>query len=130
MGQAAAFNLNDGTATPVAVTFSPERLPDGRIAWVDRRKSSAALQPRVVLTQSPANGGRSTHRFGYEFIYPIEGLVNNVPAPVATARYKDGTFVIPDIMPAIDRAHLAAFVANFQDATLIKAVFKDQDWVF
>jgi len=130
MGQAASFTLNDGTSTPVPVTFSPERLPDGRIAWVDRRKSSRALQPSIILKQSPASGGRPTNKVGYEVVYPIEGLVDNVPAPVATARYVDGTFVIPDIMPAIDRAHLAAFTANFQDATLIKAVFKDLDFIF
>lgn len=130
MGQAASFTLNDGAASPVAVTFSPERLPDGKIAWVDRRKSVVSLQPRIILNQSPAYGGRTTHKAGFEVVYPVEGLVDNVPAPVATGRYVDGKFVFPENMPAADRAHMVAFAANFMDAPLIRAVFENNDWVF
>lgn len=129
MGQAANIVVNDGTATPVAITFSPERWPDGRIAFVDRRKSSRALQPSIVLTQSPPNGARSTAKLGFEVAYPLEGVVNGVPAPVGIARFKDGKYIIPDIMSATDRAHLVAFATNFPGVALIKAAFKDLDYV-
>lgn len=129
MGQAAAITINDGATTPVGIVFSPEKQPDGTIGFVDRRKSSRALQPSILLRQSPPNGKRTTAKVGYEVIYPIEGLVNNVPAPVATARFVDGVFVIPDIMPATDRAHLHAFAANFASHAVFKAAVKDLDYV-
>lgn len=128
MGQLASFTLNNAAA--VAITFAPERLPDGRISWVDRRKASLSLQPRFILSQSPASGGRPTHKASIEFIYPVEGLVNNVAAPVAVGRFKDGNWIIPDIMPAADRADMQAFAANVFDVALVKNMMKDMDWVY
>lgn len=129
MGQAVAITLNDGATTPVGIVFSPEKQPDGTIGFVDRRKTSRALQPSILLRQSPPNGKRSTVKIGYEVVYPIEGLVNNVPAPIATARFVDGVFVIPDIMSTTDRAHLHAFASNFAAHAAFKAAVKDGDYV-
>lgn len=132
MGQFANIIINDGTATPVAVTFYAQRVPNdpGKLMWVDRRKTVTALQPYFVLTQSPASTSRPTHRLNLELVYPIEGVVNGLPAPVSVLRWKDGAFVIPDGAPATDRAHAQAFVANIMDNALVKALNKDLDYIF
>lgn len=127
MGQAANIVINDGAATPVAQTFYPEQVKPEKTVFVDRRKTVRQLQPSFTVTYSPANGGRSTYRTGFEFEYPIEGVVNGLPAAVAVARFKDGTWIIPDVMPQADRKHLRAFVTNAMAATLVKAYVEDFD---
>jgi len=127
MGQATTIVLNDGSVTPVAVNFYPEQVKPEKTVFVDRRKTVRALQPSFTITYSPATAGRNTYRTSFSFEYPIEGVVNGVPAPVGVARYKDGDWIIPDIMPQADRKHLRAFVANAQGATLVKAYIEDFD---
>lgn len=127
MGQAAAIVLNDGATTPVAITFSPEKVTPELCVFVDRRKTVRALQPSFSIGFKTPSAGRNTYRTSFSFDYPIEGLVNGIPAAVGVARYKDGTWIIPDYMPEADRKHMRAFVANAQDATLIKAYVESFD---
>lgn len=127
MGQAAAIVLNDGATTPVAITFSPEMVSPGLCVFVDRRKTTRALQPSFAITFSAPTGNRNTYRTGFSFDYPIEGLVNGVAAVIGHGRYVDGTWVIPDYMSEQDRKHLRAFVANAQDHALIKAYVEAYD---
>lgn len=127
MGQATAIVLNDGATVPVAVTFSPERVTPERCVFVDRRKTTRALQPSFVITFSAPSNGRQTYRTGFAFDYPIEGLVNGVAAVIGHGRFVDGDWVIPDFMPEADRKHLRAFVANAQDHALIKAYVEAYD---
>lgn len=125
--QAAAITVNDGSATPVAITFAPESVTPAQTVWVDRRKTARSLQPTITVGLSPASANRKTFRPTFGVIYPIEGLVNGIPAPVDVARYENGKSVIPESMSLQDRKHFHAFIANGMNNTTIKAVFVDLD---
>ncbi|UUW21238.1 MAG: hypothetical protein [Sanya fiers-like virus 10] len=125
MPQAGNLTVNDGAATPVAVTFYPERVTPDLAVFVDRRKTVRALQPSIKVGLKPATAARNTYQVPFEVEYPIEGVVNGVAQAIGIARYKDGKFIIPDFMPAIDRAHLVAFSINGLNA--VKAAPKDLD---
>jgi len=127
MVQATTIVLNDGTATPVPITFYPEQVRPEKSVYVDRRKTTRNLQPSFSITFSPASSGRATFRTGLEFEYPIEGVVNGLPAAVGVARYKDGVWIIPDIIPQADRKHMRAFVANALDHASVLAYIVDFD---
>lgn len=130
MGQAAAIVINDGATTPVAVTFSPEKVTPEATVFVDRRKSSRALQPSITVGLRPASGSRNTYQGVFEVAVPIEGVVNGVAQPIGVARFKDGKFIIPDFTPAADRANLHAWTSNGMQNSLVKAVFKDLDPIY
>lgn len=128
MVQAAALSINDGTTpTPVAITFSPEKISPELSVFVDRRKTARALQPSLTIGLKPPVGGRTTYRAYVDFDYPIEGVKDGIAAAVAVARYKDGDFIIPDVMPLADRRHFRAFVANSLDNATVKAMIEDLD---
>lgn len=130
MGQAAAIVLNDGTATPVAVTFSPEEVAPGKCVFVDRRKTIRNQQPSFeILFKRPVNG-RQTYRTTLNFEYPIVQAVGGLDTVTGVARFKDGDWIIPDFMPEIDRKHMRAFVANALDAALIKGYIEAYDPMF
>lgn len=127
MGQATTISLNDGQVTPSAVTFYPEQVKPEKTVYVDRRLTVRALQPSFTITFSPPTSSRPTFRTGFAFDYPIEGVVDGIAAPVGVARYRNGDWVVPDIMPEADRKDFRAFVANAMDAALIKAYIEDFD---
>jgi len=127
MVQAAAIVLNDGAATPVAVTFSPERVTPERCVFVDRRKTTRALQPSFTIEFSPPSNGRQTYRTNLSFDYPIEGLVNGVASVIGHGRFVNGDWIVPDFMSDVDRKHMRAFVANAQDHASIKAYIEAYD---
>lgn len=130
MGQVAPLTINDGTATPVAVTFHPEYVSPQRTVFVDRRKGVSALQPRIIVAYDGAKPRRRTNHIDFSVVYPIEGTVDGVPAVVDTARYERGRFILPDGMGADDRKHMHAFVRNGLSAPLIKAMAEDLDPIY
>lgn len=127
--QAASTTVNDGTATPVAITFVPEFVTPSLVSFVDRRKAARSLQPSIVSGYSPATVKRPTHRFDFGVVYPIEGVVNGIAAPVGTARYQLSA-VIPESMSLQDRKHGHAFVMNAIANALWKGYFVDLDPIY
>lgn len=123
----AAITLNNGAATPVAISFAPERISSAEATFVDRSAGYSNGHRRVTFTFSPANGKRSTTRVGVSFSFPEISVVNGVASVIHTARYQNGEFIIPDTMSATSRADLRAFVANAMDQALIIAMVKDLD---
>lgn len=130
MGQAASITINDGTATPVAVTFHPEFVSPQRTVFVDRRKGVSALQPRISVGFDSSKPRRKTNHADFSVTYPLEGLVNGVAAVVDIARYERGRFILPDGMGSDDRKHLSAFVRNGLANALIKNVFENLDPIY
>lgn len=123
--QASSITVNDGSATPVAITFTPEEVSPSRTVYVDRRKTARSLQPSIIVGYSPASAARKTAKPTFGVVYPIEGIVNGVAAPVDVARFENGKFTIPENMSLQDRKHLFAFVTNGMQVTQIKAVCVD-----
>lgn len=120
------LTINNGAATPVAKTFSPERVSPDLSTFVERTAGVAAGFTRLSLGFSPASSKRATNRVDVKLDFPVLSVVNGVSTVAYTARF-NGSFVVPDVMTAAERADFAAFVANSLDNTQIRAVVKDLD---
>ena len=121
-----ALTINNGAATPVAKTFSPERVAPELSTFTERTATSSAGYTRLSIRYSPASSKRATNRVDVDLDFPVLSTVNGVSQVAYVGRFK-GYFVIPDVMTAAERADLAAFVANALDNTQVRAVIKDLD---
>lgn len=120
------LSINDGAATPVAKSFAPERVAPELSTFTERTAASSAGFLRLGVSYSAASAKRQTNRVDISFDYPVLQSVNGVNSVAYTARFK-GSFVIPDVMTAAERANLQAFVANAMSNAAVKAVVKDLD---
>ena len=121
-----ALTINNGAATPVAKSFSPERVAPDASTFTERTSGISAGFTRLTIRHSPASSKRATNRVDVELDLPVLQTVNGVSTVAYVGRFK-GYFVIPDTMTAAERADLAAYVANALDVTQVRAVIKDLD---
>lgn len=121
-----ALTINNGAATPVAKTFSPERVAPELSTFTERSSASSAGFARLGIQFSPASSKRATNRIDLSLDLPILQTVNGVSSVAYVGRFK-GYFVVPDVMTAAERADLAAYVANALGNTQVRAVIKDLD---
>lgn len=121
-----ALTINNGAATPVAKTFSPERVTPELTTFTERSAASSAGFIRLGVAFSPASSKRATNRIDVSLDFPVLQTVNGVSAVAYVGRFK-GYFVVPDIMTSSERADLAALVANALDNAQVRAVIKDLD---
>lgn len=126
MSQVSSITINDGSATPVAKTFAPERVSPERTVFAERTSGISAGYTRLAVGFSPATSRRATTRVDVELDLPALASSGGAVTVSHTARFK-GYFVLPDVMSASDRANLIAYVANALDNTLIRGVVKDLD---
>jgi len=122
----APLTINNGAATPVAKTFSPERVGSELSVFTERSAPASAGFTRLAIGYSAASGKRATNRVDVNLTYPVLSTVNGVSTVAYTGRFQ-GYFVIPDVMTSAERADLAAYVANALDAAAVRAVIKDLD---
>lgn len=120
------ITINNGAATPVAKTFSPERVAPDLSTFTERSTGVSAGFVRLGVGFSPATARRSTNRIDISLDLPVLATVNGVSTVAHVARFK-GYFVIPDVCTADQRADLHAFVANGLQHALLKGVVKDLD---
>lgn len=121
-----AITINDGTATPVAVSYSPELLSSTQAVFVDRRLASRDMQPSIEVGFSRPSAARNTFKVQRIAVYPIVRNVNGVDIIADTAR-ATVTYTIPKSATAQERKHLRALVANTEDITVLKAGPEDLD---
>jgi len=122
----APLSINNGAATPVAVSFTPERVAPEQSTFVDRSSGISALFTRLSVKFSPAGGNRPTNRVDIDIDYPVGATVNGVTTVASVGRVRCYA-VIPDTWDAAARANLAAFIANALDNTQVRGVLKDLD---
>lgn len=120
------FTVNDGSATPVAVTYSVEKLSSEQTVLVDRRQASRDMQPVINASFDRATPNRKTFKVKRQVAYPLIRTINSVDTVVDTARATI-EYVIPVSATAQERKHLRALVANLEDATFMKAAVEDLD---
>lgn len=120
------FTVNDGSATPVAVTYSVEKLSSEQTVLVDRRQASRDMQPVINASFDRATPNRKTFKVKRQVAYPLIRAINSVDTVVDTARATI-EYVIPVSATAQERKHLRALVANLEDATFMKAAVEDLD---
>lgn len=127
MGQVTGpLTINDGSATPVARTFSPEKVSPGDSVFVERSSGVSAGFLRLGIGMDPASKNRPTNHVTIALDLPTLQTINGVSSVAYTARFT-GKFILPDVMTAAERANARALVANALDQALVTAVIKDLD---
>ncbi|DAD50298.1 TPA_asm: coat protein [ssRNA phage Gerhypos.4_50] len=120
------LTINNGAATPVAKTFSPERIVPELSTFTERSTGVSAGYLRLGVGFSPASKARVTNKVDVTLDFPVLSTVNGVSSVAYVGRFR-GTFTMPDTMTAAERADFAAFVANALDITQVRGVIKDLD---
>lgn len=120
------LSINNGAATPVAKTFSPERVDPEGSTFTERSAGVSAGFTRLGVAFSPASSKRSTNRVDISLDLPVLATSDGISTVAHVARFK-GYFVIPDVCTPETRANLHAFVANALDNALVKAVVVSLD---
>jgi hypothetical protein len=126
----ASISINDGSATPVAVTYTPISANNGNVVFADKRKSAKAFWPKISMLFDGETARRQSDHVSIEVEYPLTQTVDGVEVVYATAWFKRGIFVLPSGMPQQDRKHLRALVVNGQGHALYTAMVNDLDPIF
>lgn len=126
MAQAAAVTINDGQATPVAVTFNPESVTSDVASFVDRASGVAVGFRRLTVSSKFAKGSSKVNRAKFAVEYPVTVTVNGIQTVAYTLR---GTVdvILPDQSTDAERKNLFAFVTNGLSNTLIRGAVRDLD---
>jgi hypothetical protein len=122
--------INDGAATPVAVTFHPIGRENNIVTLADQRLDVSEFWPILSARFDRANVKRATNHISIELSYPIVRAVDSVDTVVGTARFVRGQFVLPSIMTDQERAHVHAFVANAVNNAILAAYVTDLEPMF
>lgn len=107
----AALTVNDGLATPVAHTFSPQSTTGAKATWADRSPSIPAGFRTISHELAEPNGNRTVHKLTLGFMIPVVGVVDGADTVV---RYNSGQITLnvnPD-STLQERKDLLAYMAN------------------
>lgn len=126
MAAIAPITINDGQATPVAVTFSPENQTPNAFSFVDRTPGVAAGFRRLTIGNKFAGGTSQVNRAKYTVEYPVLQTVNGVSSVAYTLR---GTVdvILPNYATDAERKNLFAFISNGLSNTLVRGAVRDLD---
>jgi len=124
MSEAVNVVINDGAATPVAVTFKPELVSGGNATFRDDRTGVSTQMPRISSRTSLSTAARPTNRVTYTVSLPVTKVVDGVSVVDYTLR-ADCQFVLPDRSTRVDRENLFAFVLNGMAAEPFKGTVVD-----
>lgn len=121
MAAFAPIVISDGQVTPVAHTFSPERIdPAGVAKFVDRVTGIAIGFPVLTLaTRSPSKGSRN-YRVTGKLVVPTLEVTSPSTAsgiqPAPTKAYEliaTFEFVLPERSTLAERTNALAYAKNF-----------------
>lgn len=126
MAQASAITINDGAATPVAITFNPEQVTPLLSTFADRSTGVSAGYRRLRIRSSFANGKSTVNRCVFEVEYPVLQTVNGISTVAYTLRAKVEA-ILPEACIDAERKNLIAFVKNGLNHTLIQGAIRDLD---
>lgn len=126
----ASITINDGTATPVAVVFTPIAANGGSVTFADKRKAAKTFWPKLTVSFDGETKQRRTDHVDVSFEYPMTQTVDGVEVVYATARFERGRFILPSGMPQADRKHIYAFVRNGLGVSVVQGLVNDLDPIF
>ncbi len=115
----AALSINDGLASPVAHTFSPQSTTGAKAMWADRSPSIPAGYRTISHEVADPNGSRTVHKLTFGFMTPT---VVTVDGSDTVVRYSSAQVVLnvnPD-STLQERKDLLAYVANFLGNATVK----------
>lgn len=126
MAAIAPITINDGQATPVAVTFNPENQTANAFSFVDRTSGVAVGYRRLRMSNKFASGSSSVNKASYTIEYPVTSVVNGVTSVAYTLR-AEVDVILPVACTDAERKNLHAFIVNGLNNTLVRGVVRDLD---
>lgn len=120
------LSINDGTATPVAVSYSVEKLSSDHSILVDRRLASRDQQPSISIFFDRATSNRKTYKVKRQIAYPLVRVINLVDTVTDIARVNI-EYVIPASATIQERKHIRALAANAEGNSSLIANVVDLD---
>ena len=126
MAAIAPITINDGQATPVAVTFNPENQTPGAFSFVDRAAGVAIGFRRISISNKFAQGGALVNRAKYAVEYPVTATVNGVTTQAYVLR-ANVDVILPVASTDTERKNLFAFLVNGLQNTLVRGAVRDLD---
>lgn len=119
MSAIANLVLNDGQATPVAMTFSPTVASIDQAVWQDRSGGIYTGMPTVMLSSRKPVKGSPLFRVKATVKLPVMEVVSNstvsgiAPAPtIAYTLQANVELMLPERSALQDRKNVNALVAN------------------
>jgi hypothetical protein len=126
MAAAAPITINDGAATPVAITFQPESVTSDVATFADRTAGVAVGFRRLSISNKFAKGASKVNRAKFNVDLPVTATVNGVTTVAYTLRAAVDV-ILPDQATDLDRKHLFAFLANGLNHVAIRGAVRDLD---
>jgi hypothetical protein len=126
MAAIAPITINDGSATPVAVTFNPENQTPDAFTFVDRTSGVAVGFRRLTVSSKFAKAGALVNRARFAVEYPVTSLVNGITTPAYTLR-ANVDVILPVAASDAERKNLFAFLTNGLNAALVRSAVRDLD---
>lgn len=126
MAAIAPITINDGQATPVAVTFNPENQTPGAVSFVDRASGISAGFRRLTVGNKFAGSSSAVNRAKYSIEYPVMTTVNGVTSVAYTLRATVDV-IEPSVSTDAERKNLYAFLVNGLSNTLVRGALRDLD---
>lgn len=126
MAAIAPITVNDGQATPVAVTFNPENQTPGAFSFVDRTTGVAVGFRRLSISNKFASAGSAVNRARYAVEYPVTAVVNGVTSQAYVLR-ANVDVVLPTASTDAERKNLFAFLVNGLQHALVRGAVRDLD---
>lgn len=124
MSNAADIVVNDGQATPVAITFKVVKASPELTVWKDRRKAKIQYWPELSLSADLPNSKALVRKDEFRVAVPVVDAVTG--AVTGTIRVRVSAD-IPVIALQADVNDAYMFTANGLVNNLIKAAIKDLD---
>jgi hypothetical protein len=126
MAQAAAITINDGAATPVATTFSPETVTPALSSFAERSSGISLAYRRIKISNTFASGKSVTNRAKLTIELPVTSVVNGITTVAHTLR-ANIDFSLPEGCSDASRKDLMAFTKNALAHALIQGAMRDLD---
>jgi hypothetical protein len=127
MAQAAAIVLNDGQATPVAVTFTPEAVTPELSTFVDRSTGVASKFRRLSVRYQPSTKAVKRNKASESFSCPVWGTLPSGAEGILRTNRASLVFDFDENATDAERKDIYAFVLNSLSNALTRGTLRDLD---
>lgn len=121
-----SLSINDGSATPVAITFTTVKASPALSVFKDKRLSKVSYWPEISLSSDIPTSSAAVRKPELRVAYPIVDPVTGRVTDVMRARVP---MDIPMSASQTDINHFYAFVMNAVANTVVKAAVRDLDTI-
>jgi len=129
MATAASIVINDGQATPVAVTFGPEAVAPALSSFSDKTAGVPLGYRRMKVSTTFASGKNVVNRGKLAIELPVVQTVNGIQSVAYTLR-ANVDVILPQASTDANRKDLYAFLKNALGHALVTGALRDLDPIF